>query len=163
MRVTIPESTQKTLANLCGMARIDTAQVFQDAIREMAAGYGPQELALHLYERYGLRGNFETWHAHVRKCLSKDTRERFDFCDVFFMMHYTKNYQPLIAMCELLGFNPPAQADRSYTLQIKKVEHQRLLERAARLDSEIQQLSGVTEYRLPELTVSRFRAEKKSD
>lgn len=156
MTPTIPDQIQEALADSCGRVRIDASVEFQQAIEDMCSGYERQELALHLYEHYGLRIKFDTWYSHFRKCLSKDTRERFELCDVFFLMSYTRNYQPLFVMCDLLGFDRPPRVERATILEHKRNEQRRLSARLSNLSGEIRRLESDEVFRTPALSISRF-------
>lgn len=162
MTHTIPGQIRKALADSCGRVRIDASAEFQQAIQDMCLGYERQELALHLYEHYGLRTPFETWYSHFRKCLSRDGRERFELCDVFFLMNYTRNYQPLYVMCDLLGFGRPPRAEKHTILEYKRKEQSRLAARLSNLAGEIRRLECDVVAQPPVISVSRFSSTEHS-
>lgn len=116
-------------------------ETVKKAVRAVLKDHTQIEVAAGLYEFYGDKGSFDTYHNHIRKCFSADLREVFKFCDVVYMMKLFNFYEPLYALCDLLGFDKPVKKAAIKDSEALNKAKQRMKE----LDAEREELKRLTE------------------
>lgn len=144
---------------------MDADKIFNQAMRELAAhaGVDQKQIAARLYEIYGLKGSFDAWHSHVRKCFSNDSRERFDFCDVFVLMHEYQNFAPLFAMCDLLKLSRPELLSNEEQIRSQLEKLDALAASLEEAKRELDQLQAISTNRVTDtpIRLARFSAPEK--
>lgn len=78
-----------------------------DSIACLRDRHTSKELALHLYEIYGMKGSPQSWIARVNACFNPKKPEFFTWCDIVNLMKYTGCTEPLSFVCDQLGMSHP--------------------------------------------------------
>lgn len=102
-----------------------------------------KQLAIALYEIYGLKSPIQSYMAHVAACFNAQKPEFFSWCDIVNLCRFTGRIEPIIFMCDELGLSHPAPIDRTAELLQKKARLQALSEEKAQLEAEIARMGSV--------------------
>lgn len=78
-----------------------------EAVDRLREQYTVKELALELYEVYGLECPLQSWISRVGACFNPNKPEFFDWCDIVVLVRFTGQTAPIEAMCDELGFERP--------------------------------------------------------
>lgn len=139
------------------MQRID--EVMQEAFRAVLQDRSIMQIACDLYEVYGETRPFDTFYRELKSKFSKDTRTRFDFCDVLVICLLYGQFEPIYKSCELLGLERPRIADTTALLQAEMREFNESrarYQRAKRRVKLLTQESPTIGYVPPDITRARF-------
>lgn len=101
-----------------------------------------KQLALELYEIYGLQSPVQSWIAHINACFNPRKPEFFHWCDIVNLCRITGQWGPINFMCDELGLEHPKQINMAAKIEqekalVKKMQAE-LMEREAALFALIQ-------------------------
>lgn len=100
-----------------------------------------KELAMDLYQIYGLQSPLQSWISRMGACFNPAKPDLFHWCDIVLMMRLTGKYEPLHFVCDELGLSHPDPVDAS--AEIDKLQAEvRNLERALAARKERLELLG---------------------
>lgn len=99
-----------------------------------------KQLALELYELYGLKSPIQTWIAHINACFSPKKPEFFHWCDIVNLCRITGRWDPINFMCDELGLEHPEQVDLTAKAAQLRARRKRLANELKEIDSEIEGL-----------------------
>jgi hypothetical protein len=119
------------------------SNIIKESLRDILKDYTQKEVAAALYDKYNDGRPWETWYAHVRKCFSEDNRERFEFCDIFFIMEIYGNLEPIFALCDHFGLSRPALLDPEIRIEAKIQEARKIRYQFRRVKIEIAAIESI--------------------
>jgi len=93
---------------------MDNEQFKKEAIASLNAvrsKVSADNIALDLYQLYGMKGNIQTYQRRIRSCFDIERPEFFSFADVTNMMLMYGEHEPFFFLCKALGYEAPRQSN----------------------------------------------------
>ncbi|MAY54550.1 MAG: hypothetical protein CMQ37_01630 [Gammaproteobacteria bacterium] len=95
----------------------DFKQRAMKAVNCLRDEFSAKELALELYDIYGLKSPLQTWIAHVNACFNPHKPEFFTWCDIVNLMRITGCREPLNWLCQEMGLSEPVVVNEQIALE----------------------------------------------
>jgi hypothetical protein len=99
-----------------------------------------KQLALDLYEIYGLKKPVDSWIAHVGACFNPNKPEFFSWGDIVNLCRITGRWEPINFMCDELGLDRPKQIDHTAKIAQLRAQIKRLRAETDQCETELQAL-----------------------
>jgi len=90
-----------------------------ESVNALRHQHSVKELALELYQMYELKTPPQSFIAHIGACFNSKKPEFFNWCDVVNLMKITGCHEPLLATCDELGLERPAELTPALRRRVK--------------------------------------------